>query len=328
MHQEKSKNSVVKESGDGVRFVKIDENTDGQRIDNFLLRILKGVPRTHIYRLLRTGNIRVNKGRIKPGHRLALGDVVRIPPLRMAVRESSSAPAVVIEKIIKSIIYEDNDIIILNKPSGLAVHGGSGVQLGAIETLRQARPKCVGLELAHRLDRDTSGCLMVAKRRSALRRLQVLQREGRIVKTYLALMSGRSRKGRFCVDAPLRKNTLRGGERVVRVDPAGKTSRTRFNVLEQFADSMLVEAELDSGRTHQIRVHGTHAGYPLLGDRKYGDEVANQNYRELGLRRLFLHAWRLRIPFDSKGPALTVEAPLPDALHILLNKLTNVRKYL
>jgi len=323
MHQEKAKKSEAAEASGGVRFVTIDETADGQRIDNFLLRILKGVPRSHIYRLLRAGNVRVNKGRIKPGYRLALGDVVRIPPLRIALRESQSAPVKLIEKIRNSILYEDDQLMVLNKPSGLAVHGGSGISLGAIETLRQARPECAELELAHRLDRDTSGCLMIAKRRSGLRRLQTLQREGRIAKTYLALLYGRSRKGRFTVDAPLRKNTLRGGERVVRIDPTGKASRTRFNVIEQFADSMLVEAELETGRTHQIRVHATHAGFPLLGDLKYGDEDANQQHRELGLRRLFLHAWRLRIPFDTNGAPLTIEAPLPDELQTLV---TNIRK--
>lgn len=323
MHEEKAKKSVAAEASGRVRFVTIDETADGQRIDNFLLRILKGVPRSHIYRVLRAGNVRVNKGRIKPAYRLAVGDVVRIPPLRVALRESQSAPVKLIEKIRNSIIYEDEQLLVLNKPSGLAVHGGSGISLGAIETLRQARSECAGLELAHRLDRDTSGCLMVAKRRSSLRRLQTLQREGRIAKTYLALMYGRSRKGRFAVDAPLRKNTLRGGERVVRVDPTGKASRTRFNVIEQFADSMLVEAVLDTGRTHQIRVHAAHAGFPLLGDPKYGDADANQQHRELGLRRLFLHAWRLRIPFENNSAALTIEAPLPDELRTLL---TNMRK--
>ena len=318
MHQEKAKKSVAVESSQGVQFVTIDASADGQRIDNFLLRILKGVPRTHIYRVLRTGNVRVNTGRIKPGHRLSIGDVVRIPPLRVASRTTHSAPEKLLEKIKQSIVYEDNTMLVLNKPSGLAVHGGSGISLGAIECLRQARPEANGLELAHRLDRDTSGCLMVAKRRSSLRRLQDLQRGGRIAKTYLALLHGRCRKRRFTVDAPLRKNSLRGGERIVSVDPAGKASRTRFNVIEQFADSLLVEAELETGRTHQIRVHAAHVGLPLLGDAKYGDQEGNQKYRELGLRRLFLHAWRLRIPCDPEGGALTVEAPLPGALQTLL----------
>ena len=323
MHQEKAKKYVAPEASASVRFVTIDETADGQRIDNFLLRTLKGVPRSHIYRMLRAGNVRVNKGRIKPAYRLAVGDIVRIPPLRTALREPHSAPLKLIEKIRNSILYEDDHLMVLDKPAGLAVHGGSGISLGAIEILRQARSECAGLELAHRLDRDTSGCLMIAKRRSSLRRLQTLQRDGRIAKTYLALMYGRSRKGQFAVDAPLRKNTLRGGERVVRVDPTGKASRTRFNVIEQFADSMLVEAQLETGRTHQIRVHAAHVDYPLLGDPKYGDQNANQRHRELGLRRLFLHAWRLRIPFDTNGAALNIEAPLPDDLQTLL---TNLRK--
>ena len=307
----------------GVRFVVVDALGDGQRIDNFLLRELKGVPRTLIYRLLRTGEVRVNKGRAKPGQRLSPGDRVRIPPVRTTRREPGEAPKRQIDIIVKSIIYEDNLMLVIDKPSGLAVHGGSGLSYGVIEAMRAARPEARELELVHRLDRDTSGCLMLAKRRSALRRLQTLQREDRVEKRYLALVAGKSRRDRFEVDAPLRKNLLQGGERIVRVDPEGKPSRTRFRVLERFADSMLVEASLDTGRTHQIRVHAAHSGHPLLGDEKYGDASLNRAYRELGLRRLFLHAWQLRFPWGESEQSLRVEAPLPDELEAVLTRLRN-----
>lgn len=304
-----------------VRFLEVDEGGEGQRIDNFLLRHLKGVPRTMIYRLLRKGEVRVNKGRAKPSHRLQTGDQVRIPPVRVASRETAEEPDNwALELIGKSIIYEDNRMLVINKPSGLAVHGGSGVSYGVIEALRALRPEQGQLELVHRLDRDTSGCLMVAKRRSALRDLQELQRRGAIQKRYRALLAGSWRQGRETVEAPLKKNVLSGGERVVRVDPTGKAARTRFERLQRFGDSTLVEAELDTGRTHQIRVHAAHLGTPILGDPKYGDEAANRHYRELGLRRLFLHAYSLAFTWPD-GKRFKVEAPLPDELQQILHKL-------
>lgn len=304
-----------------VRFLEVDESGEGQRIDNFLLRHLKGVPRTMIYRLLRKGEVRVNKGRAKPSHRLQLGDQVRIPPVRTASRDETKAPDNwALELIDKSIIYEDDRILVINKPSGIAVHGGSGVSYGVIEALRALRPEQGQLELVHRLDRETSGCLMVAKRRSALRDLQELQRKGAIQKRYRALLAGSWRQGRETVDVPLKKNVLSGGERVVRVDPEGKQSRTRFERLQRFADSTLVQAELDTGRTHQIRVHAAHLGTPILGDPKYGDEVANRRYRELGLKRLFLHAHSLVFKWPD-GVRFKVEAPLPDELEQVLHRL-------
>lgn len=304
-----------------VRFIEVDESGAGQRVDNFLLRHLKGVPRTMIYRLLRRGEVRVNKGRAKPSLRLELGDRVRIPPVRTATREEAEKPAKhVLEKIDKSIIYEDDLLLIINKPSGIAVHGGSGLSYGVIEALRALRPDQTGLELVHRLDRDTSGCLMVAKRRSALRDLQELQRRGEIQKRYWALLAGSWRRGRETVEAPLRKNTLSGGERIVRVDPQGKPARTRFERLQRFNDSTLVQAELDTGRTHQIRVHAAHLGTPILGDSKYGDATANKRYRQLGLKRLFLHARSLAFRWPS-GQRFQVEAPLPEELQALLDRL-------
>jgi 23S rRNA pseudouridine955/2504/2580 synthase len=306
----------------GVRYLTVDERGEGQRIDNFLLRELKGIPRTLVYRLLRRGEVRVNKGRAKAGRRLVAGDVVRIPPLRQGLRSEPGKPArKLIEKVEKSIIYEDNLLLILNKESGLAVHGGSGLSFGVIELLRASRPGEKGLELAHRLDRDTSGCLMLARRRSALRTLQALQREGRVQKRYRALLAGRWRGNRATVKAPLRKNILRSGERIVTVSGEGKPARTEFRVLRRFADATLVEAVLKSGCTHQIRVHAAHLGSPILGDTKYGDEAANRRFRELGLRRLFLHASSLRIPWPDRDEPYHFEASLPPELEQLLESV-------
>ncbi|HDK38647.1 MAG TPA: 23S rRNA pseudouridine(955/2504/2580) synthase RluC, partial [Thiolapillus brandeum] len=284
-----------------VRYVTVDERGDGQRIDNFLLRELKGVPRALIYRVLRKGEVRVNKGRVKAGRKLVAGDVVRIPPVRLpSPSETGIPPDWKIKKIEESIIYEDKLLLIINKESGLAVHGGSGISFGVIELLRASRPQEKALELAHRLDRDTSGCLMLARKRSALRTLQQLQREGRVQKRYLALLAGRWCKDKQQVKVPLKKNTLKSGERVVRVDAAGKEAHTEFRVLKRFADATLVEAVLKTGRTHQIRVHAQYLGTPILGDEKYGDEQVNREYRKLGLKRLFLHAASLRFPWPDR----------------------------
>lgn len=317
--------AVAKQPQAQVRLVEVDDSADGQRVDNFLLKHLKGAPRTLIYRLLRKGEVRVNKGRVKPTYKLRLGDVVRIPPVRLGDAQDKPSPSDKQQQdILKTVIYEDDLILIVNKPSGWAVHGGSGVSLGVIEALRAARPELRQLELAHRLDRDTSGCLMLAKKRSALKMLQDLQRHGRIEKRYLALLAGRWRKGKATVDAPLRKNTLSGGERVVRVDAEGKASRTFFEVLGRYTDATLVEATLDTGRTHQIRVHAAHLGTPILGDPKYGDDAANRRLRELGLRRLFLHAHRLDFTWPDTGKRFSVQAELPDALQAVLNRLEKV----
>ena len=306
----------------GVRHLTVDERGEGQRIDNFLLRELKGVPRAMIYRLLRRGEVRVNKGRAKAGRRLVAGDVVRIPPLRQASRpESGTPPEWLLEKIERMVMYEDNLLLILNKESGLAVHGGSGLSFGVIELLRASRPKERALELAHRLDRDTSGCLMVAKRRSALRTLQALQREGKVHKRYLALLSGRWEADRATVKAPLKKNILRGGERMVTVSPQGKPAHTEFRVVRRFQEATLVEAVLKSGRTHQIRVHAAHLGTPILGDTRYGDEAANRAFRKQGLKRLFLHAASLRFPWPDRERPYRFEAPLSPELEQLLERL-------
>lgn len=316
------------ESGQ-AQLVTVGEGNDGQRLDNFLIAQLKGVPRSWVYRVLRRGEVRVNSGRCKPDRRLQCGDQVRIPPLRLPVRTQPDIPRGLAEQIGQSVLYEDEQLLILDKPAGIAVHGGSGLSHGVIEALRQLRPEQPFLELVHRLDRDTSGCLMLAKRRAALTALQELLRSGRIEKRYLALLAGRIRKGAWRTDLPLRKNTLKSGERVVRVDPQGKAALTRFKVVERFADATLVEVILETGRTHQIRVHAAANGTPILGDEKYGLDEANRAYRELGLRRLFLHAASLRFAWPpTHGRLRTFEAALPAPLDTLLEKLRQVERTL
>ncbi len=300
-----------------VRLVTIDDGHDGQRIDNFLLRELKGVPKSRIYRLLRKGEVRVNKARIKPDYKLRSGDSVRIPPVRQA---EAGTPAKVsgslAEALAEAVLYEDDELLIVNKPSGLAVHGGSGVSLGLIEALRQLRPEARFLELVHRLDRDTSGCVMLAKKRSALKRLHVMLREGAVDKRYYALVAGKWPVRKQQVKARLQKNVLSSGERMVRVDPDGKSALTEYRVVRRIPGATLVEAKPVTGRTHQIRVHCLAAGYPIIGDDKYGDDEANRQFRARGLKRLFLHAHSLDFQLDERR--IQVSAPLgPDLSHIL-----------
>ncbi len=304
----------------------VDAESDGQRIDNFLLRFVKGVPRSHLYRILRRGEVRVNKGRIKADYRLRTGDLVRIPPLRLAAPETPArVPDGQLARLDRAVLFEDERLLVIDKPAGLAVHGGSGLSYGLIESLRQLRPGRE-LELVHRLDRDTSGCLIISKRRSALRELHQIIREGAMDKRYLALIVGELARPELTVDAPLKKNILRGGERLVQVDPVeGKPARTRFRRLRRlaFGDQCvtLVEAELITGRTHQIRVHAAHLGTPLAGDPKYGDEQANRALKPFGLTRLFLHASALSLRLDYMTRPLRVEAPLPHELEQILAAL-------
>jgi len=304
-----------KQAGKGVQLVEIGADLAGQRIDNYLLGRLKGAPRSLIYRILRKGEVRVNKGRIRPDYRLQAGDLLRIPPVRLEPRQAPSRPAdAVLRQLEAAIVYEDDRILVLNKPSGLAVHGGSGLRYGVIEGLRALRPEARYLELVHRLDRETSGCLLIARRRSALRMLHELLRENRIDKRYLALVRGRWQGGRRIVEAPLRKNVLRSGERIVRVDPGGKPSRSVFRPLAIGELASLMEVRLDTGRTHQIRVHAAHIGHPIAGDEKYGDPEFDRQLRmRTGLNRLFLHARSLRIPWPDSEP-LEVIAPLDETL--------------
>jgi 23S rRNA pseudouridine955/2504/2580 synthase len=309
-----------------VRRLRIDEGDAGQRLDNYLCRILKGVPKSRIYRIVRKGEVRVNKGRVEVSYKLQAGDELRIPPVRVA--EEGERPLVgapLLQRLEAAILYEDERLLVLDKPSGLAVHGGSGVSLGVIEALRQMRPREKRIELVHRLDRDTSGCLLIAKRASALRELHELLRENRVDKRYLALAAGRLGRERIQVQAPLLKNTLKSGERMVRVDPEGKPAETHFLVKTRYAEATLVEARLLTGRTHQARVHLAHLGNPILGDDKYGQDAANQQARRQGLRRLFLHAESLAFPWPDGGSEggreLRVRAPLPPELQTYLSKL-------
>jgi 23S rRNA pseudouridine955/2504/2580 synthase len=313
---------IEKNAGAEVRLVVIDAGSAGQRVDNFLLRELKGVPKSRIYNLLRRGEVRVNKGRVKAEYRLQDGDQVRIPPVRSAVAEATpgGAPSQGLQqRLTAAILFEDDGLLVLDKPAGLAVHGGSGLSYGLIEALRAMRPEARFLELVHRLDRDTSGCIMVAKKRSALVALHAALRGDGVDKRYLALVAGQWPRGRRRVAAPLEKNTLQSGERMVRVSTGGKEALTEFEVIEQFAESTLVEARPITGRTHQIRVHAQYAGHPLACDDKYGDREADARFRERGLRRLFLHAHSLS--FDWHGSRLQLKAELEPELARFLQTL-------
>jgi 23S rRNA pseudouridine955/2504/2580 synthase len=303
----------------GVRQVEIGPERDGQRIDNALVTLLKGVPKSMIYRLLRTGQVRVNGKRAKPDTRLNQGDTLRIPPVRVAERPADEgAPQGAIAAVAETVIFEDKHFLVIDKPAGMASHGGSGVSFGAIELLRQARPK-EHLELVHRLDRDTSGVLVFARTRAGLTGLQAAIRAGEVTKQYLCLMVGHPQKAKFDVNAPLKKSVLQGGERMVRVAEDGKPSLTFFREMEQYPGARLMQATLGTGRTHQIRVHAAHVGHPLAGDAKYGDKEANKRLRELGLNRLFLHAAHLS--FELDGRAYGFSAPLPDDLKAVLDAL-------
>ena len=290
---------VMTESQHKVQLVDIDQRHQDQRLDNFLLARLKGVPKSRVYKLLRSGQVRVNKGRKKADYRLQAGDQVRIPPVRTSERDPGTAPPGLLEAVSRNILFEDEQILAINKPAGLAVHGGSGVPFGVIEILRQLRPDAPMLELVHRLDRDTSGCLVIAKSRPALTRLHALFRnEHDMEKIYRAVLVGRWQGGEITVDAPLLKNTLQGGERMVSVDPAGKPAQTLFTPLDYYPQASYAEIRLFTGRTHQIRVHAAHLGHPVAGDPKYGDKDFNQTLKNKGLKRMFLHAYKLSFRLD------------------------------
>lgn len=305
-----------------ARLLTISEDVAGQRIDNFLMTQLKGAPRTLVYRILRTGEVRVNKGRIKPDYRLQAGDVVRLPPLRLAEPAEQPQPGPGVAKDLAArIVYEGNGLLVLNKPAGLAVHGGSGVAWGVIEALRVLRPEAPFLELVHRLDRDTSGLLMVAEKRSVLRELHGHLREGQMEKVYVALLAGRLKGATHRVTAPLKKNTVASGERIVRVAREGKEALTEFRVIERIGDTTLVEARPKTGRTHQIRVHAQYLGHPLVGDEKYGNDEFNKVMRAYGATRLFLHARDLRIRLNGMTKDLSLHCPLEPELESVLEQL-------
>lgn len=305
-----------------ARIIEVAAADEGQRIDNYLLTQLKGVPKSRIYRILRTGEVRVNSGRIKPTYRIKAGDAIRIPPLRLGEAPVPTRPGDrVLERVQGSILYEDKGLLVVNKPSGLAVHGGSGLSYGLIEALRALRPEAPFLELGHRLDRDTSGCIVIAKKRSVLRAFHELLREGGSDKRYLALLKGRWRGGERRVEAPLLKNVSQSGERMVKVAPDGKPAATVFRPLTLYKDATLVEAELITGRTHQVRVHAAHIGHPIAGDDKYGDEAFNRRMAAVGLKRLFLHASALSFTLPESGQVVSVSAPLGDELRSVLDRL-------
>jgi 23S rRNA pseudouridine955/2504/2580 synthase len=305
-----------------VSHLTIDESAENQRLDNYLTTQLKGVPSSRIYRAIRKGEVRVNQKRVAAEYRLRVGDVVRIPPVRVAEREEKpQPPAKILERLQQSILIETDDLLIINKPSGLPVHGGSGINTGLIEALRVLRPKAKLLELVHRLDKDTSGCLMIAKKRRMLVGLHQLLTHKQVHKQYLALVKGQWQGGECWVDQPLKKNVLRSGERMVSVNEAGKEAMTRFRPLKVFQHSTLVEAQPLTGRTHQIRVHAAHLGHPLAGDEKYGDIEFNKTMRALGLKRLFLHSAGIYCRLPEDKTVIGVCALLDDDLKNCLARL-------
>jgi 23S rRNA pseudouridine955/2504/2580 synthase len=307
-----------------VRYLEIDESRAGQRLDNFLIATLKGVPKSHIYRILRKGEVRINKGRARPDYRLEPGDVVRIPPLRLSPPKLDSTEAAEgFAWLLPRILYEDDDLMVVNKPAGLAVHAGSGVAVGLIEALRGLRPEAPFLDLAHRLDRDTSGCLLLAKTRPALLALHRMLREGNMEKSYLALVAGAWRGGAREVRASLEKNRPRSGERMVEVSEDGREAASHFTPQQRFGSASLMEIRLLTGRTHQARVHAAHVGHPIAGDDKYGDREFNRRLQRLGLKRMFLHAHRLRFAHPVSGCKMDVEAPLPAELSSLIERLAH-----
>ena len=315
---------TVSSASPGVRHLAITADDAGQRLDNFLRRELKGAPKSLIYRIVRTGEVRLNGGRVSPDRRLQAGDMLRIPPVRLGEREERPlrvSPGLA-ERLRAAVLYEDRELLVLDKPAGLAVHKGSGLDYGVIEVLRALRPNEPFLELAHRLDRETSGCLALAKTPAALRALQDALRTGRVEKRYLALVRGYWNHGPREVNQPLRRNVLRGGERMVEVLDDGKPARTHFRPVSLHKPASLLEARIDTGRTHQIRVHAAHVGHPLAGDEKYGDADFNRLMTEqYGLRRLFLHAHSLNLPLGGRD--IAVSAPLDAELKAVMDRLVS-----
>jgi 23S rRNA pseudouridine955/2504/2580 synthase len=312
-----------------VSYVEAQEGDDGQRLDNFLMRTLGAVPRSLVYRILRTGEVRVNGRRAKPAYRVVAGDRIRLPPIQGAKQQGDADSAKVPSKSLRefvsaAVIFEDRDLIVVNKPAGVAVHGGSGVSFGVIEALRAVHPELKELELVHRLDRETSGCLLVARRRAVLRDLHAQLRGREMKKRYLALVAGRWPFGSKTIDLPLKTNLKQGGERVVRVHDEGQEAVTTFTPIEQFGKvATLLDIALGTGRTHQIRVHAAHAGYPVAGDEKYGDREKDAKLKEYGLSRMFLHAASLT--FRKGEEPFTVTAALPPELESVLERLRKPR---
>jgi 23S rRNA pseudouridine955/2504/2580 synthase len=311
-------------SKSSISLITIDPGQAGQRIDNFLVKHLKGVPKSHIYRLLRSGQVRVNSGRKKPHYKLQAGDILRIPPVRITENQDYQIPESVIQLLKNAIVFENDDIVAINKPSGIAVHKGSGLPFGVIEAFRQMNPE-QPLELVHRLDRETSGCLLLAKNRQILAQLHELLRHEKIIrieKTYIALLHGQWPHGKKTIDIAIGK-IKRSGEHMMQTDESGDNAISHFEPLEIFdlgenIKCSLMKITIETGRTHQIRVHAQHSGFPIIGDSKYGDKIANRYFRKLGLKRLFLHAQRLYLPLVDP---ITIYAPLSDDLESILQQL-------
>lgn len=320
-----SEESAAPRAG-GVQYIEATEGDAGQRLDNFLVRHLKGVPRTHVYRLLRKGEVRVNSKRAKPDQRVEAGDRIRLPPVRRPEPGAVTGvrpPAPALQKLITdAVVYEDADLMVINKPAGIAVHGGSGLSHGVIEVLRAVYPDLKELDLVHRLDRETSGCLVVAKRRAALRDLHGQFREGRAEKRYLALVCGKWDLGQKRIELPLATGERRGGERHVAVRSHGQMAVSTFKPVQFFGIvATLMEVEIGTGKTHQIRVHAAYAGHPVAGDDKYGDRERNEVLRDYGLSRMFLHAASIGVDRPGTHEPLLVSAPLGPDLHAVLEAL-------
>jgi len=306
---------------EGVQLVRVERSHIGQRLDNFLMRHLKGVPRTRVYRLIRRGEVRVNKKRCKPERKLDLGDEVRIPPYTSNYSPNAGKPTPALQEfLLANILYEDEQLLVINKPAGMAVHGGTNVAMGLIEALRQCRPEWGELELVHRIDRATTGCLVISKNSIILKYLQNQLKAKTVKKHYLALVHGNWPESLQVVDAPLKKEPLGDNERIVRVVDSGKPSLTRFSVQQQFRGASLVQAMPETGRTHQIRVHCQHAGHGIVGDDKYTFRASNSLLE--GVKNLCLHAWKIEFEMPDGGGSIRVEAPIPNQLSELLRTLS------
>jgi 23S rRNA pseudouridine955/2504/2580 synthase len=307
---------MISAGSNSVTHTVIGDEDHGQRLDNFLIRCCKGVPKSHIYRILRSGEVRINSRRVDATYRLCAGDKLRIPPIRVAERPKNEVDEAAKQRVDLPILYEDEAMLVIDKPEGIAVHGGSGVSFGVIEALRRQRPEARFLELAHRLDRETSGILLVGKKRLALTALHDMFREhgAGADKRYLVLVKGRWMNTTQHVKLPLHKYLTEGGERRVSVNPEGKTAHTVFRLLARWPEMSLLEAQLKTGRTHQIRVHLAHLGFPILGDEKYGDFALNRELKRTGLKRMALHAWRMALRHPLTGAPLECIAPLPESI--------------
>lgn len=305
-----------------VTFQEVDEDQTGQRLDNFLLARLKGVPKSRIYRIIRKGEVRVNKKRVKPEYKLQAGDRVRIPPVRLPESRDPVVPSAGLQRLLENaVLYQNDALVVINKPAGLPVHGGTGVKIGLIEALRAMYPDLTGLELVHRLDKGTSGCLLLAKNARVLKQLSAQFKKGAVSKTYHAIVEGRWPAGIHEIDENLKRQEAQGGERRVTVSREGKSARTLFAILQAFDQATLVEAKPVTGRTHQIRVHAMHAGHPVIGDEKYASEASQKRFAQMGIRRLCLHAVSLALDDPASGTRITVEAPYDERFREALTVL-------